>query len=320
MKKLILCALVALLLVPFSAFAGGGPDRGDGRPRVAISLLPITNDWHAAVREYVNGAMARHPNIDWNPVWATSPAHQVDVLQQMLTARYDAVIIIPADGVLVTPIAEAIYATGTRTIIVNRPLLPGARYTAMVTGDNYGGGVNAARLLGQRLGPGNHNVGILRFGVGHPIDEERLRGFAGTIVTEFPNIRVIGQIEGGFNRSTGLTAMETFLVAHPHIDAMFTMDDEAALGAITAVRAAGRTDIRFMTGFGGALEAYQLLAANDPMFIGSMTYFPRMIIDAVEMTARILRGESFPRDTFIPSHTVHSGNVQQFMPYAIRSF
>ena len=319
MKKVVLLALVAMLLVSVSGFAAGGRDAGDGRPRVAISLLPITNDWHAAVREYVHEAMARYPHINWNPVWATSNAHQVDVLQQMMTGGYDAVIIIPSDGVLVTPIAEAIYATGTRTIIVNRPLLPGAQYTAMVTGDNHGGGVNAARLLGQRLGPGNHDVGILRFGVGHPIDEERLRGFNETII-EFPNIRVIGQIEGGFNRSTGLTAMETFLVAHPRIDAMFTMDDEAALGAITAVRAAGRDEIRYMTGFGGALEAYQLLALHDPMFIGSMTYFPRMIIDAVEMAVRILRGDSFPRDTFIPSYAVHSGNVQQFMPYAIRSF
>jgi len=320
MRKIVLLALVALLLFSVSAFAGGGRDAGDGRPRVAISLLPITNDWHAAVREYVTEAMARYPHIDWNPVWATSNAHQVDVLQQMMVGGYDAVIIIPSDGVLVTPIAEAIYATGTRTIIVNRPLLPGARYTAMVTGDNHGGGVNAARLLGQRLGPGNHDVGILRFGVGHPIDEERLRGFAGTMAAEFPNIRMVGQIEGGFNRSTGLTAMETFLVAHPHLDAMFTMDDEAALGAITAVRAAGRTEIQYMTGFGGALEAYHLLAANDPMFIGSMTYFPRMIIDAVEMTVRILRGDPFPRDTFITSYAVTSDNVQRFMPYAIRSF
>jgi ribose transport system substrate-binding protein len=305
------------MLVPASAFAGGGSDRNDDRPRVGIALLPIGNDFHEAIREHVLAATARHPQINWDIRWATSAAQQIDMLQVMMGERYDAMIIMAADGALATPIAEAIYDTGTRTVIVNRPLLPNSRFTALVTGDSVAGGVNAARLLGERLGPGNHSLGVLRFGVGNPTDEERWVGFHQTLTTEFPNITIVGQAEGGNNRTTGLNGMNTLLLAHPHMDAVYTMDDEAALGALAAIEAAGRTDIRYITGFGGARDAYRLLEANDSRFIGSMSFFPTMIVEGVEMVVRILQGGVFPRETVLPSFVVHSGNVHQFLHMAV---
>jgi ribose transport system substrate-binding protein len=314
MKKLILFALVILLLVPFSVFAGGRADN-DGRPRVGILLPPVPNDFHAAVRDNVLAATAQHPDINWTIRWATSAADQVPAAQFMMDEMFDLMIIMPSDGALMTPVAEAIYNAGTPTVIVNRPLNPGARFTALVTGDNFRGGQNAARVLGERLG-GTGNLAVLRFGVGNPIDTERLGGFMDVFPREFPNINIVGQAEGGVNRTGGLTAMETLLIAHPQIDALFSLDDEAALGAITAIRAAGRTDIRYITGFGGAREAYDLLAANDPQFIASMSFNPSMIVDGVEMAVRILRGGTFPRETLLTSHVVDSNNVHLFMHLA----
>ena len=315
MKKLIVCALVALLLVPFSAFAGGGGDRADGRPRVGILLPPVPNDFHAAVRENVLAATAQHPDINWTIRWATSAADQVPAAQTMMDERFDLMIIMPSDGALMSPVAQLIYDSGTPTVIVNRPLNPGTRHTALVTGDNFRGGQNAARVLGERLG-GTGNLAILRFGVGNPIDTERLGGFMDVFPYQFPNVNIVGQAEGGVNRTGGLTAMETLLVAHPHIDALFSLDDEAALGAITAITAANRTDIRYITGFGGAREAYDLLAANDPRFIASMSFNPSMIVDGVEMAVRVLRGGPFPRETILPSQIVDSSNVHLFMHLA----
>jgi len=314
MKKLILGGLIALLLIPASAFAAGRRDHDD-RPRVEILLPPVPNDFHAAVRENVLAATARHPQINWNITWATSAADQVPVAQTLMDRRPDLMIIMPSDGALMTHIAEAIYMSGIQTVIVNRPLNPGARFTALVTGDNFRGGQNAARVLGQRMG-GTGNLGILRFGVGNPIDTERLGGFMDVLPREFPGINIVGHAEGGVNRTGGLTAMETLLVAHPRIDALFSLDDEAALGAITAIDAAGRTDIRYITGFGGAREAYQLLAANDPRFVASMSFNPSMIVDGVEMAVRILGGGTFPRETILTSIVVDSSNVAQFMHLA----
>jgi DNA-binding LacI/PurR family transcriptional regulator len=45
---------------------------------------------------------------------------------------------------------------------------------------------------------------------------------------------------GGFDRGTAYLAVKGLLAAHPEIDAMFTGDDEAAIGALLALRDSGR--------------------------------------------------------------------------------
>ena len=335
MKKLITYTFFALFLLSFSAcdrlgeiLPGGiaeriserlggllGREAPDDRPRVGILLPPVPNDFHAAVRRHVLEATERHPQINWSIRWASSAADQVPVAQAFMEERKNLMIIMPSDGVLMTPIAEAIYLSGTPTVIVNRPLLPGSRFSALVTGDNYRGGQNAARVLGNALG-GTGNLAVLRFSAGNPIDAERLGGFMDVLPREFPNVTIVGHAEGGVNRAGGLSAMEALLASHPRIDAVFALDDEAALGAITAIDAAGRRDVRYLTGFGANREAYELLAAGDPRFIASMSFSPSIIVDGVEMAVRILGGGTFPRETILSSQVVDASNVHLFMSLA----
>jgi ribose transport system substrate-binding protein len=185
------------------------------------------------------------------------------------------------------------------------------KYTAFVTGDNFGGGVNAARLIGERLG-GRGNVAVLRMFTGTPIDMDRFTGFYTTITREFPDIRIVTQADGQNTRETGMNAMTNILPGFPQIDAVFTLDDETAIGALTAIQNARRTDIRFITGFGGTRPTYELFRANDPVYLASMSYFPSMGFDAVEKVVRILRGIPTPKDTIIASQAVGSWNVTDF--------
>jgi ribose transport system substrate-binding protein len=108
--------------------------------------------------------------------------------------------------------------------------------------------------------------------------------------------------------------MTNILPAYPHIDAVYTQDDEAALGALTAINNANRTDIKYITGFGGTKDAYAKFVARDPIYVASMSYFPNhQGADAVEMAVRILKGGTFPKDTVLASVVVDSSNVQEFL-------
>ena len=104
---------------------------------------------------------------------------------------YDAIIIMPMDGNLVVPIAEEIFNDGIPTIIVNRRIAS-ENYTALITGDNYGGGTSAARFIGETL-DGAGNIVILRSYIGTPIDLDRNNGFMDTLSREFPGINVLSQ-------------------------------------------------------------------------------------------------------------------------------
>jgi ribose transport system substrate-binding protein len=315
MKKLLLCALLIMLMCVGTVFAGGGRDRGkDDRPRVAVSLGPTANAWHARLREVIDAAVAHHPDINWTINNAQNAQHQIEVLTVFRGEGYDAMLIMPTDGNLLAPIASAIYKDGTPTIILNRAIAS-QDFTAFVEGGNYGGGVNAARYLGQKLG-GTGNIAVLRSNAGTPIDVDRYNGFSGTLAREFPNIRILVEGEGRFERAAGLEAMTNILPGYPRIDALYTQDDEAALGALVAIENAGRRDIRFITGFGGTKPTYEKFLANDPVYVASMSYFPDMGFDGIEMVVRVLRGIPVPKVTTIASDVVTAENVRDFMDRA----
>jgi ribose transport system substrate-binding protein len=314
MKKLI-CALAALACLSVGAFAAGGQDgSAAGKKRIAVSLPPANNAWQARMRQVIDQTAAKFPEYSWTVKNAVDDNDQYAQLEIFRNDKYDAIIILPGDGSLLTSICESIYDTGTKTIILDRGI-ESTKYTALVMGDNYGGGVNAARLLGQKLN-GTGSVAVLRSYTGIPIDLQRYNGFKDTLTRDFPGVKIIVEGDGEFNREAGLKAMTNILPGYPKIDAVYAQDDETALGALTAIKNANRKDIKYITGFGGTKSTYDLFVAKDPVYIASMSYFPSMGADGVVMADRILKGLSFPKDTILSSVVVDAGNVQEFMPEA----
>ena len=315
MKKVFLCALIVLLLVTSTVFAGGRDDKGAAaKQRIAVSLPPANNSWQAKMRQVIDEAVKLHPDYTWVVRNAVDDNDQLNQLTTFLNDRYDAMIILPGNGTLLTPICERIFDSGCKTVILDRGI-ESTKYTAEVKGDNYGGGVNAARVLGARLG-GVGDVVVLRSYIGIPIDIERYEGFKDTAAREFPGIRIIAEADGEFNREAGQRAMNSILPAHPRIDAVYAQDDETALGALAQINNANRRDIRFITGFGGTRDTYARFEANDPVYIASMSYFPSQGADAVEMAVRILKGGTFPKQTVLASVVVDATNVREFIPHS----
>ena len=122
--------------------------------------------------------------------------------------------------------------------------------------------------------------------------------------------------DGEFNQEAGLKAMSNILPAYPKIDAVFSHDDESAVGALTAIQNAKRTDIQFVTGMGGSKTAYKLLSEKNPLYGASMSYLPTQGGRAIVLAKKILLGESFQKDNIEPTHIVTSENVAQFMDEA----
>jgi len=313
--RIITFALIALIFI--GALTACNANKQDGangeKLRVAIALGSIENTWHAQLRKAIDIAVAYHPNIEWTVRNARDAQDQINMLAVLKDEGYDAIVIMPIDGNIIVPIAEAIFDDGTPTIILNRRIASD-KYTALIAGDNYGGAVNAARLIGQAL-EGEGDIAILRSFIGTPIDTERYSGFTGTLEREFPNINIVAQGDGMFNSQAGYTSMTNILASSPHIDALFSHDDEAIVGALIAISEAGRTDIRYIVGFGGgAMEETSALLKNDSdMFISSMSYFPGMGFDVVEKTVRILRGIPFPKETIIASQVMNASNIDEFL-------
>ena len=316
-KGLFISALVALLLCSAMVFAGAGREKPDPAApkvyRVAYSLPPVVNAWQGKFREAVLEVAAKSTDrIVFDVKNAVDDADQLNMLQTFKGGGYDMIMVYPQNGTLMTPIMQEIYDAGIPTFIVNRAI-EGDKYTYFLAGDNYQCGVNAGHYFGERLN-GRGDIAIIRSYVGTPIDLQRYGGFMDTIKANYPGIRVLVEGDGQFNQQAGLEAMSNILPAYPKIDAVYCQDDEAAVGAITAIENAGRRDIKFVTGYGGSKTAYKYLQEKHPLFGASMSYFPTMGADAVEVAKKILlEGASFPKNQLQETFVVTSDNVHQYL-------
>jgi ribose transport system substrate-binding protein len=103
------------------------------------------------------------------------------------------------------------------------------------------------------------------------------------------------------------------LPAYPKIDAIYSQDDESAVGALTAIKNANRKDIQFITGFGGSKSAYAKMVAKDPQYGASMSYLPTMGGRALAMAKQMLQGKKFPKINIEPTIVVTADNVSKYL-------
>ncbi|MCI2129109.1 MAG: sugar ABC transporter substrate-binding protein, partial [Sphaerochaeta sp.] len=96
-------------------------------------------------------------------------------------------------------------------------------------------------------------------------------------------------------------------------DAVYSMDDETSIGAIQAIREAGRTDIKVITGGGGSQEYFKMMPENPDIWIESALYSPAMVRDAVDIAVEILDGGKPEAVKIIPTTIVDRSNYTEFL-------
>ena len=304
MKKLVLALIAALLLVPQAHAAGK-------KFRIAVSLPPANNAWQAKMLDSVNEEVAKDTaNFEITVKNAVDDADQLNMLQTFKAGGYDLIAVLPGNGTLMTPICQDIFKSGTKVMIIDRPI-EGDQFTVFYGGDNAQCGRNAAKYIGDRL-KGKGQIAILRSYVGIPIDLQRYNGFMEVLKKDFPGIKVLVEGDGEFNQQAGLKAMSNILPAYPKIDAIFSQDDESAVGALTAIKNANRKDVQFITGMGGSKSAFARMTAKDPLYGASMSYLPTMGGHAVALAKKILQGQKFEKMNIEPTIVVTSANVSKY--------
>ncbi len=284
--------------------------------KVAISLPPANNAWQASLLQSIEKAIEGDTQIEWTVKNATDDADQTNILTTFKDGGYDLIACLPGDGTLQTAIMEEIFDAGIPTVIIDRNIASD-KYTSFVAEDNYSCGVMAANYIGKFF-EGQEDIKLvnLRSYTGIPIDLERYNGFADTI-KNYSNIEIIGEADGEFNSTAGFNAMSDLLAANDKIDVVFTHDDEAVTGAMTAIEQQGRTDIKLITGMGGTVTALNEIKADNTIHKATSSYFPTKIgVQAIDVIREYLTTGNIEKDNLKESTLITKDNVDDFMEWA----
>ena len=100
---------------------------------------------------------------------------------------------------------------------------------------------------------------------GNPSDNNaatRSNGY-NTVLSQYPGLEQVAQEVANWDRTQGYNRMQSIMQAHDRIDAVISGNDEMALGAIAALKEAGRLDGVIIGGFDGSPDAVEAVRAGE---------------------------------------------------------
>lgn len=206
---------------------------------IAVFTKNTTNPAYAAFRlaadqiGQLTGAQIRH----FVPKQPDNVDEQKAEVDEVLKSRPDAVVFIPVDDVAMASSVQKLNDAEIPVVLASNPL-PG-RFVSYVGADDYDIGYREARYLFDHLGAKGKIV-ILEGTAGAPTNRERLRGYKQAL-SETPGIEVLASAPGNYQQTDGKRVMAGFLKDYPQIDALLSANDSMALGALEAMKDAGRT-------------------------------------------------------------------------------
>ncbi|MBN1265589.1 MAG: sugar ABC transporter substrate-binding protein [Anaerolineales bacterium] len=163
-------------------------------------------------------------------------------------------------------------------------------------------GEYAAQLINDEMG-GAANVAILDYpDVANVV--LRADAIAAAITELSPDAVIVGNYLGGTTEN-GLSSMETALQEHPEINAVVSINDAGAYGAMQALEANGNTaEDTIIVGIDAEPQAIEYIN-NDTMYRGTVDTAPaetgRMTIMAA---VKLLAGSTLPQNIRVPVNLV----------------
>jgi ABC-type sugar transport system substrate-binding protein len=165
------------------------------------------------------------------------------------------------------------------------------------TANSIGGEGKAAMLLGPSGAPTFRNLGD---------------GYT-EVMAKYPKIRIAFRTDGPLTRERGVKHAEDALVANPDLKAIYTANDDVALGAMQAVLAANRAGKTLVTGMNGVPPA--LRAVKDGKLAMTVELNPvlwgRLGVDVL---ATYLKGEKLQPRVFIKHVIIDKTNIDEKLP------
>lgn len=324
--------LTVLMAVPFLALAMGVAQAGENPlglsndvlkgKKVGFIALTLGATYHAKMVDRFQ-ELAKIYDFEFNLALSNREAQrQLSAAEDLIASGVDVIILNPVGDEIVPSIARLCAARKVPMICVDNTS-PGEGYT-YVGIDNFAIAREVGRYVGNAM-PGGGNIvylrstatdtgcPALRFGgiMGGVSDQGEIKQFK--LVDERYADQDVGEAEG-------MMQMEELLAANPRIDAVIAHHDAQALGALTAIRNAGRADVKMMIGFDGELRMLEEIkkargGANGGMDMVTGMNAPTMIAElTVGLVNDILQGKTVG-DTFLPNVAISSGNVDDYMKY-----
>lgn len=300
MSKKIIC--ITLVLVMALAFCGGCKEQGksgaakDGSGKsFGISVMNLNNTFFAdlvdGIEENLNDSdelIVMDGQMDINK--------QVNDIEDLIQQKVDTIFVVAIDWKGIKPALESAERAGIPVIAVDAPVYDTDLVVSTVASDNVLAGKQCAKAIAEKLGE-KGNVALVTYSLSKSA-RDRSDGFLEEI-KNYKDIKIVAQQDPAGTIEDALPLMESILQSNPEVEAVFAINDPAAIGCIAAIESAGKLDDIIVVGVDGSKEGKELIESGK--LYGTAEQFPGEVgKTAVEVAYKHLKGEEVEKDTKVP--------------------
>ena len=279
---------------------------------IGFSTDTTTSAWRSKMVTEMEDAVAAHSDeLELVVTVAEDDTNkQISDIEDLVAQGIDVLIVSPHVADPITPIVKEVYESGIPVIVVDRAV-SGEAFTTFIGASNEAIGRQAGDIIGELM-EGEGNIIELQGTAGASPTIGRSEPMHAVLKEKYPNIKFIAEQDCDYNETKAMETMENLLQANPEgtIDLIYAHADNMALGAMKALKAAGRDNegIKIVS-IDGQKQTFE--AIKEGCFTGTFTY-PWPSEKAVEVALRILHGEEVEKNYELESAYVNADNVDEF--------
>lgn len=238
---------------------------------------------------------------------------QASECEVAVAAQPDLIILWPAVGDTVRPCLAAANAAGIPVTVTNSDVNPEDKdlVEAYSGPDTYGQGVSSAEIMCELAGGEEIGILVVNGLTGNSTAINRNAGFIDTIEADCPNVTVLAEQPGNWNKDDSQIAVSEMLtsVGPENVDGIYAADDTMVAGAIDALKARGiDPEPLYITSIGNTFLGNPLVVSGEL----DGTVFQSSSWDgenAVRLAHAVLTGGDYEAELFMPSVKVTAENA-----------
>jgi ribose transport system substrate-binding protein len=304
MKKYLSLGLIILLAGCDSTATKLGSAASDSssdeasKPRIALIMKSLANEFFSTMAKGAESHQSEHANeydLIVNGIKDERDlSRQVSLVEEMVASGVDAIVIAPADSKALVPVLRRAKQAGIVVINIDNQLdqdilrQEGVEIP-FVGPDNLAGAKQVGEYLAKSLDGTSKQVGILE-GIRTSFNaQQRLKGFEAAM--KEAGIEIVDSQSAEWEMSKANTISSSMLSEHPEITAILAANDSMALGAIAAVKSAGRVGKVQIVGFDN-ISAIQDAIRDQKVLATADQHGDQLAVFGIEAALKELNGQT----------------------------
>ncbi len=292
----------------------GGCKKEDNRPKVVLLMKSLANEFFKTMED---GAKAHHfaHSADYELIAQgikdeQDVKGQSDIVESMINQRVNAIVIAPADSKALVPVCKKAIDAGIIVVNIDNKFDEAALAEKNVNipfvgPNNREGARLAAKHLAKKLKAGDEVI-IIEGLRGAFNAEQRRLGFEDAM--KAAGMKMLPPQSARWEVDPAAKIVGALLPAQPHLKAILCANDNMALGAISALRQAGREGV-LVIGFDN-ISAVQQLIKDGRVLCTVDQYADQIAVFGIQHALQIHRTKEVPGDKQTPVDLVSAETLK----------